>query len=151
MSKYPLYTLLAVLVFSLSSPAHAEFKRICRGGNLPAYRVEIKKAVKAKLAAAAIPYNRVDVKFVNIRRDKDTFAPDFSTGLSLSSGDLPSVTYGGTFPARSTCDIQANLRILVKYPTGTTITKSAVTIPGTLLYRVGFHIDGGIGNSPNID
>ena len=151
MSKYLVFSVLAALAFSVSSSAHADFKRICRGGNLPAYRVEIKRAVKAKLAAASIAYNRVDVKFTNIRRTNDILSPDFATGLTLSNGTVPSVTYAGTFPGLTTCTIQANLRVLVKYPTGTSITKSAVNIPGTLLYKVPFHIDGGLGNSPLVD
>lgn len=139
------------LVAITASESHAEFRRICRGANLPAYRKEIKNAVKAKLNAANIPFRSVAVNFTNIRRTQDTYSPDFSTGMTLGDGSTPTVTFAGTFPAVTACDVTGKLKIRVQYASGATITRTDFTAPGSMLFKSAFNAEGGLGAAPNAD
>jgi len=146
--------LVAILLASavlLPGTSFADFQRICRGGNIPAYRVEMKKAVKAKLDAASVEYKSVNVQFINVKRAQDTYAPDFLSGIQLSGGPVQTATFTGSFPALTTCDITGKMKIVVRYPNGSAITSTNVTIPGTMLFRAKMKNDGDLGGSPGAD
>ena len=133
---------IAALVLALSlclpSVSHADFRRICRGASIPKYKIEMKRAVKAALDAANVSYSSVVVKFSRLKRDVDTFSPDFQSGLLLSGGSTPSVSFGGSFPEVTDCNVTGRMSILVNYPgNARTLTNKEVSIPGTMLWKVG--------------
>ncbi len=130
-----LLALLLAATFTMPGTSHADFRRICRGGNLPKYLHEIKTDVKEKLTAAAIPFNSVQVRINNVKRATDISSPDFSSNLTVSAGPVSSVSFTGAFPTLTTCDITGKLKITVRYPNGSATTTSNVTIPGTMLFR----------------
>jgi len=131
--------------------SHAAYKRICRGGDLPALRIELKKQIKDKLIAANIPFKFVNVVFVNQKRSTDVYAPDFSPNIVISSGPIPQVTFDGSFDTKPDCTITTKVKISVKYENGLSISKSDVSIPGELLFKAKVNSNGDLSGSPGAD
>ena len=128
------YAFFLGLMMLMPSVARADFPLICRGGSLYKYDTEIKKAVKAKLDAANIPFKRVAVDYVQVKRPRSTFVNDFESDITLNSGSAPSVSFTGAFPEGRPCTISFKLKILVVYADGTRATTlTTATAPGTLL------------------
>jgi len=130
---------LLALILALPFSSHAAPKAavICRGGNIPSYQVLMRRAVREKLDAEGLVYKRVATTVHNVRRPKGIISPDFLSGLTLSSGPTPIVTYTGSFPTPEACSMTAKLKILVVYENARTQTDNEVTIPGTMLWRNG--------------
>ncbi|MBN8549196.1 MAG: hypothetical protein J0M12_07785 [Deltaproteobacteria bacterium] len=108
---------------------------VCRGGNIPAYMSMMRQAVKEKLDSQSVPYKRVAVSFVKIKRPKGTLTANFVDGLAVGDGATPVVTYTGDFPTPEACTMTAQVRILVVYENAKTVTNTEVSIPGTMLWR----------------
>lgn len=125
---------LALLVPAVSQAETPGRRVMCRGGNIPAYIVQMRLAVREKLTENNIPFKRVAVSFYKIKRPKSILPNNFATGLVLGDGTTPSVSYAGTFPTPEACNISAKLRIMVVYDGEKTITNSDVTVPGTMLW-----------------
>lgn len=108
---------------------------ICRGTNIPAHIVLMKRAVKRKLESENIEYRRVGVRIGKIRRPKGVLNYDYASDLFIApGGDVPTVTYNGEFPTPESCEVEAKLKIFVSFPSGRSLTTSDVRIPGTLLW-----------------
>jgi hypothetical protein len=127
---------LTIAVFSLPMVASADFKTICRGANIPGIVKEMKEDVKAKLAAANIPFNAVKVSFIRIQRAQALYTASFADGLSLSSGETPTVSFSGSFAPPDSCDVSAKLKIQVFYGKGArTSSVVDVKVPGSMLFK----------------
>lgn len=109
-------------------------RTFCRGSNIPAHKRLLRAAIKQKLTDSQISFNSVHVHFGRVRRSKGTLSPDFASGLQLSGGSTPSVTFTGSFPTPEPCEVTARMRIQVNYPAGKSITYTDVDIPATMLF-----------------
>jgi len=132
--KYTLLAGIAALFLMMPFATHADFNRVCRGGNLPRYEKEIKAALKQRLTEQGIEFRGVIVKLHDIERSRDRWINDFAPDFAIE-GSSPWVRFTGEFPELISCTINARLAITVVYQGGlkaTTVTP--VSIPGTMLY-----------------
>lgn len=135
MKKYTLLGALVALFLAMPVSGHADFNRICRGGNLPRYEKEIKAAVKQRLTEQGIAFKWVGVQLFGMERSRDRYVNDFASDITIEAGAVPSVRLTGAFPDLTACTITGSARITVAYPDKSkSITVSPFSAPGTMLY-----------------
>lgn len=141
----------AAFIFALSSEAHADYRRVCRGTNLPAYKREIRNAVRDKLTALSIPFKSVQVNYRNLSRTQDTFSPNLADAIGVGAGSNPAVSWVGPFPSLDSCAVTGKIRIRVQYENGSSMTLSDFSAPGTMLFRASMNSEGGLGSDGDAD
>ncbi len=131
--KYFAFGLAAALAFSAQTAHAANY--ICRGANAALYAKAVQQTVGKQLTAANVPFRKV---YVTIRATdraatKASTSYDASKNVTVAS-DLSSVTFAGSFPAPSPCQLPGTMRIVVMNGNVAVLDQSVpVTLTGTLL------------------
>lgn len=125
---------LCALSLALAQSAHAA-TYVCRGANAALYAKAVQQTVGKQLTAANIPFKKVYVTIKATDR-KSTKAPasyDASKNVTVAA-DLSGVTFSGSFPAPTACQLPATMRIVVMNGNVAVLDQSVpVTLGGTLL------------------